>query len=107
AALDNDLRYALGLPLRPAPAPALVHKIPQLAPEQAMPTLFGGGPATYPVRRKNFALSMAAHAAMVLFVVGSTLFVAKTVSTPTQATVSLVDPGLSDYSLPASAKKGS
>jgi TonB family protein len=65
-----------------------------------MPTLFGGGPATYPVRQRNFALSMAAHAAMIALVLGSTMFVAKQISAPKPPTVSLVDPKLSEYMMP-------
>jgi protein TonB len=98
AALDNELRLALGLPARPAPAPELVR--PQVALEKAMPTLFGGGPPTYPVRRKNFALSMAAHAAAIAFIVFSGFALVKHSAELGGPKVVMVGPELSDYVIP-------
>ncbi|MDP9266914.1 MAG: energy transducer TonB [Acidobacteriota bacterium] len=105
AALENDLRYALGLPLRPKLPPIVRRPAAQIAPEQALPTLFGAGPATYPVRQRNFALSMAVHAAMIALVLGSTMFVAKVSSTKHQNVTALVSPELSEYNLPISDGK--
>jgi protein TonB len=103
AALDNDLRVALGLPPHPAPVPELVR--PQVAVEKAMPTLFGGGPATYPVRRKNFALSMAAHAAAIAFIVFSGFALVKHTEEFGHPRVVMVGPELGDYMMPV-AKSG-
>jgi protein TonB len=103
AALDNDLRQALGLPTRAATAPQLVR--PEVALEKALPTLFGGGPATYPVRRKNFALSMAAHAAAIAFIVFSGFALVKHTGELGRPKMVMVGPELGDYVMPV-AKSG-
>lgn len=97
AALDAELRTELGLPTT---KPQLVRKPAAIAPEVAMPTLFGGGPATYPVRPKNFFFSVAAHAAAAVLIIASTVFVAKQVTATKQSVTALVSPELSDYQLP-------
>ena len=50
---------------------------PEALGEPILPALFGAGRGHYPVRRGNFAISMAMHAALLLAVVGSTLWLTK------------------------------
>ena len=50
---------------------------PEALGEPILPALFGAGRVHYPVRRWNLALSMAMHAALLLAVVGSTLWLTK------------------------------
>src|SRR4051812_17588068 len=108
AALENDLRYALGLPLRPA-KPALVtsRSRADVSPELAMPTLFGGGPVTYPVRQRNFAFSMAAHAAAIAIVFFSGFALVKHSADLHRGTVVVVGPDLSEYVMPVGKGKTS
>ena len=96
AALENELRYELGLPLRRPEQPlALPH-----SPEEALPTLFESVAATYPVRGRNFAISLAAHAAMLAVVLASALLVSRVVANQKQSSVALVNPALSEYAAP-------
>ena len=51
--------------------------VPQLVETDILPTLFGKGYGTYPVRRSNFAFSLAAHAVAVLVIGAIGLLVAE------------------------------
>jgi TonB family protein len=56
-------------------APTRAERKPARNAEEAiLPTLFGAGSGNYPVRRGNFAISMAAHAALLAFVAASGLW---------------------------------
>jgi periplasmic protein TonB len=46
-------------------------------PVHIMPTLLGVGPATYPVHRSNFALSLLGHAVAITLLIGSGLWMAR------------------------------
>ncbi len=65
--------------------------------------MFSSGPATYPVQRQNFLLSMLAHAAMLALVVGSGAWFASHKVEMKRQSIALVDP--SEYVLPASPKE--
>src|SRR4051812_46383450 len=107
AALENDLRYALGLPLREAPQPALALLPREVEPEAAMPTLFGGGPATYPVRRQNFAFSLGAHAAAIALIIFSGFALVQHTGELHRGTVVVVGPRISEYVMPVGKDKAS
>ena len=71
---------------------------------QVLPTLFGAGYGSYAVQRRNFAISFAAHIAMIAFVLASaTYFVAHQQEIKHEIVTTLVSPDVSPY-MPLSAK---
>jgi periplasmic protein TonB len=108
AALEAELRYGLGLPAR-VPAPERENSrrpgAPQPALEEALPTLFGAGAATYPVRGRNFALSLAAHAAAVAIVLLAGVSLVHRQAELRRDTIALIGPELSEYVLPAADQR--
>jgi TonB family protein len=76
---DPAFRAALKAELlgqsRVTPPPTMVERKPAWHAEEAiLPTLFGAGYGNYPVRRGNFAISMAVHAAMLAILAASGLW---------------------------------
>ncbi|MGH9521203.1 MAG: energy transducer TonB [Terriglobales bacterium] len=70
---------------------------------QVLPTLFGAGYGSYAVQRRNFALSFAAHAALVAFLATSGYWFAQHQQEIRKEMVTLIAPEISDYT-PLSAK---
>lgn len=104
AALESELRHELGLPLRkPEEQPFAV--LPKTAPEAELPALFAANAATYPVRGRNFAFSLTAHAAALALVLFSSFAVVKNVSSVRRnVVVTIGEP--SEYPLPVGNSKG-
>jgi TonB family protein len=65
-------------------------------PEQLLPTLLGQGYETYPVRRSNFAISLAAHALALVLIVMSGLLVAQHRAVIAQSVIA-VETTVTDY----------
>lgn len=87
-------------------APVIVMPRPEArvaTPAQVLPTLFGAGYGTYAVQRRNFALSFAAHAAMVALIATSGFWFAEHRAVIKHEVVTMIAPEISDYT-PLSAK---
>ena len=131
--LDPTVREltALGSELRSVPSPRFreqlrrelssqaerLHAVPQrpvlvavrggaaelAAEESILPTLFGAGYGSYPVRQSNFLISAAVHAAAIAIVLASSVWIARHPAEVKQQVISLISPG--EYSLPPSKTK--
>ena len=82
-------------------APEVVERVQGQSPEEILPTLFGAGYGAYPVHRSNFVLSVLAHAAVIVAVVGTGMWVVKPAAIKTQVSTIVTD--ISPYTLPPSA----
>src|SRR5262249_61907748 len=65
----NGHSHLASVAAKPVPRPT--------PPIHILPTLLGGGAATYPVHRSNFALSFVGHAVAVALLITSGLWMAK------------------------------
>ena len=74
--------------------------------EQILPTLFGQGVSSYPVRKSNFAVSVLAHAGAVILIVTSGFWIQQQHEHGVQ-TVMLVEAPVSDYLALDNATKAS
>ena len=68
-----------------------------------LPTLFGAGYSSYTVQRRNFAISFAAHVALVAFLLASGTFVVTHRQVIREQVTTIVAPEISEYT-PLSAK---
>lgn len=66
-------------------------------PAQVLPTLFGAGYGAYAARRRNFAVSFAAHVALVALIATSGMWVAQHKQVITREIVTLIAPNISEY----------
>ena len=97
AQLKSDLQDRA----RAAHGPAQVIAWPE---RELLPTLFGAGVGSYPIRRVNFALSFLAHTAAVMLVAFSGMWLVQHKEIVRQNAVSLVT-DISPYVLPSSNKR--
>jgi periplasmic protein TonB len=72
-------------------------------PTQVLPTLFGAGYGSYAVQGRNFAISFAAHVAMLAFLLASGTFLVTHQKQVREQVTAIVAPEISDY-MPQSAK---
>jgi TonB family protein len=73
--------------------------------DEILPTLFGAGYGNYPVHRGNFAISAAAHVALLALVATWGWWLTKELPLRTQVSTTVL-PVISDYRLPEFAAKG-
>jgi periplasmic protein TonB len=112
---DPEFRAALGAALLTANRPEMSTPAAIPAParnnggghadqraEEILPTLFGAGYGAYPVHRRNFAVSAAAHVALIAVVASVGVLANRKALAPRATSVVVTD--ISPYMLPASSE---